>query len=128
MFRRDPRWTNAPPERVQKLKDLFGHMRITYSASSITTEFRGEKERLGYTVLDQGDDFVVFRIKGGLEDGEEVRIRFVDDARAYWVHSSAAPNIEERFNRVTEPGGPANRGQPLGSETNRTSAAAGPGG
>jgi hypothetical protein len=30
--------------------------------------------------------------------------------------------------RKTKPGGAANRGQPVGSETNRTSAAAGPGG
>ena len=34
----------------------------------------------------------------------------------------------EEWRWSTEPGGPANRGQPLGSETNRTSAAAGPGG
>ncbi len=32
------------------------------------------------------------------------------------------------YRRITEPGGAANRGQPVGSETNRTPAAAGPGG
>jgi hypothetical protein len=32
------------------------------------------------------------------------------------------------YRRITEPGGPANRSQPAGSETNRTSAAAGSGG
>jgi hypothetical protein len=128
MFRRDSRWTNAPPERVQKLKDLFGHMSITYSSESIITEFRGEQERVRYSVIERGDDFVVIRIKGGLEDGQSVRIRFVDNARAYWIHSFAAPNIEEKFDRVTEPGGAANRSQPVGSETNRGSAAAGSGG
>jgi len=128
MFRRDPRWTNAPPERVQKLKDMFGHMRITYSASSITTEFRGEKERLGYMVMDRGDDFVVIRIRGGVEDGQDARIRFVDNARAYWVHSFAAPSIEERFDRVTEPSGSASRSQPVAPAAKRTSSAAGSGG
>lgn len=117
MFRRDPRWANAPPERVQKLKDLFGQMRITYSASSITTEFRGEKEQLGYTVLDRGEDFVVIRIKGGLEDGHDVRIRFLENASAYWVHSFAIPDIEERFDRVTEPDGAANRSQPAAASS-----------
>lgn len=128
IFRRDPKWTNASPEKVQKLRDIFGHMRITYSANSITTEFRGEKERLGYRVVDRGDDFVVIRIKGGLEDGHNQRIRFVDDGRAYWLHSFLAPNIEERFDRVAEPSGSANRSEPIGSETNRTSPAAGPSG
>src|SRR4051794_40089639 len=27
-FQRDPRWTNAPPEKVQRFKDMFGRLTI----------------------------------------------------------------------------------------------------
>jgi hypothetical protein len=37
-------------------------------------------------------------------------------------------DIAAETNKIAEPGGAANRGQPVGSETNRTSGAAGPGG
>ena len=30
-FQRDPRWTNAAPEKVERFGDMFGHMTITYS-------------------------------------------------------------------------------------------------
>jgi hypothetical protein len=126
MFQRDPRWTNAPPERVQKVKDMFGQMTVTYSGGTIGTDYRGERERLGYKVVERGQDYVVLRIRGGLEDRQNIRIRFVDDAQAYWIQSFVAPSIEERFDKViTEPGGAANGSQPIRSETNRTSSAAG---
>jgi hypothetical protein len=117
MFERDPRWTNAPPEKVQKLKAGFGAVTITYGMGTIVTRFNGETEKLGYGVMERGADYVVIRIKGGLEDGQNERLRFVDDSKAYWIHSFAAPTIEERFDKlITEPTGPANGSQPTHSE------------
>lgn len=126
MFEHDPRWTNAPPEKVQKLRAMFGTMTITYGDGTIVTRFNGENEKLAYGVIDRGADYVVIRIKGGLADGQNERLRYVDDAKAYWIHSFAAPNIEERFDKViTEPSGPANASQPTRSETNSAPPAAG---
>lgn len=53
--------------------------------------------------------------------GARLGIRMRQDPKADRFHVVG-------FWTITEPGGAANRGQPVGSETNRTSAAAGPGG
>jgi hypothetical protein len=92
-FQRDARWTNAPPERVERFRDLFGHLSITYSNRVATTDFRGKVETFRYRVVRRGDDFVV--LDGPLG---EYRIRFVDGGRSYWVDSGFG--IEERFDRV----------------------------
>jgi hypothetical protein len=129
-FRRDPRWTNAPPEKVERFRDIFGHMTLTYSKGAVTSRYRGEEETLRYTVEDRGDDYVVIRMHGGIQDGESIRIRFVEGGRGYWITSKTIMDTElhEKFDRITEPGGAANRSQPVGPETNRTPPAAGSGG
>jgi hypothetical protein len=128
MFEHDPRWTNAPPEKLQKLRAVFGSMTITYGDGTIDTRYNGKNERLGYRVVERGESYVVIRIKGGLEDRQNERLCFVDNNQAYWIHSFAAPNIEERFDKVViEPGGAANRPQLFRSDIDQPSAAAGSG-
>ena len=103
LFRRDPRWTNAPPQRIERVRDLFGHMAVTYSNGIMTVRFREDVGTLHYSVVRRGDDFVVIRIKGGIQDGEEVRIRFVDGGGGYWVTTKAFPmdtGISEKFDRL----------------------------
>ena len=127
-FRRDPRWTNAAPEKVERFRDMFGHMTLTYSNGVVTTRFKGEAGTLRYTVLDRGEDYVVIRVHGGIQDGKEIRIRFVDNDKAYWITTQAimGDGLRERFDKViTEQDGAANGSQPIRSETNRTSSAAG---
>jgi hypothetical protein len=127
-FRRDPRWTNASPEKVERFRDMFGHMTVSYSNGVATTRLRGQEGTLRYTVVDRGDDYVVIRVRGGIQDGHDVRIRFVDGGRAYWITSNTIPGTEvhEKFDRVsTEPDGPANGSQPIRSGTNSTSSPAG---
>jgi hypothetical protein len=53
--------------------------------------------------------------------GEALAIRIGPDSNS-WFFTVLS------YRTITEPGGAANRGQPVGSQTNRTSAAAGPGG
>jgi hypothetical protein len=108
---------------------MFGHMTLTYSNGTVTSRYRGEEGTLRYTVEDRGDDYVVIRMHGGIPDGESIRIRFVDGGRGYWITSKTIMDTElhEKFDRITEPGGAANRRQPVRTDTNRTSAAAGSG-
>src|SRR3989442_3584987 len=94
-FQRDPRWTNAPPERVERFQDLFGHMTISYSNRVATTDFRDKIETFHYRVVRRGEDRVVLRSDGPLGD---YRIRFVDEGRRYWIDSGFG--IEERFDKV----------------------------
>src|SRR5947208_8112971 len=82
-FRRDPRWTNAPPEKVERFRDMFGHMTLTYSNGVVTTRYRGEEGTLRYTAEDRGGDYVAIRMHGGIQDGETIRIRFVTGGRCY---------------------------------------------
>jgi len=126
MFQRDPRWANASPERVQKLRAMFGQMTITYGHKAIVTHFNGENERLGYKVVERGSDYVVILIKGGMEDGQKRRLHFVDDAQAYWIQSFMVPSIEERFDKVnSEPGVAASGSQPSPPAANSTPSAVG---
>jgi hypothetical protein len=51
-----------------------------------------------------------------------------NDARCTFHGSITEMEAEWQRQMQPQPGAAANRGQPVGSETNRTSAAAGPGG
>lgn len=53
---------------------------------------------------------------------------FTDEVQRKGVLARYAQAREEARKQYSEPGGAANRGQPVSSETNRTSATAGPGG
>jgi hypothetical protein len=94
-FQLDPRRTNAPPERVERFRDLFGHMTITYSNRVATTDFRDKIETFHYRVVSRGNDSVTLRPDGPFGD---YRIRFVDGGGSYWIDSGFG--IEERFDRV----------------------------
>ena len=133
-FRRDPRWTNAAPERVERFRDIFGHMTITYSNGVQTADYRGEVESFRYRVVNRGPDYVVIRSDGTMDKGRDIRIRFVDDGSGYWIDTGPLGfGLQERFDRVTrgttkgELDGATNRSQPIRSETNRPAAAAGSG-
>ncbi len=100
LFKSDPSWTNATPENLQKLRSVFGQMTITYGKGTIVAHFGAREQQLGYTVVERGPDYVVIQIKGGVEDGQQERLRFVDGDKAYWIHSLQAATIEERFDKV----------------------------
>jgi hypothetical protein len=101
LFQRDPSWTNATPENLQKLRSVFGQMTITYGKGTIVAHYGAREQQLGYTVVERGPDYVVIQIKGGVEDGQQERLRFVDGDKAYWIQSLQAANIEERFDKVS---------------------------
>src|SRR5262245_51494783 len=58
-FQRDPRWTNAPPQRVEKFREMFGHLTVTYSNGMQTADYRGTIESFRYRVVERGPDYVV---------------------------------------------------------------------
>lgn len=100
-FQRDPRWTNAPPERVARFKDMFGHMTITYTKGTMMSDYRGEVGSFAYRVLEKGSNYVVIRSDAPLEKDRDIRIRFVDGDGAYWIDTGPLGNgLEERFDRV----------------------------
>ena len=122
MLKRDARWTAVPPDRMQKVRDMFGQMTVTYGEGTVVTRFNGEEATLRFKVVESGPDHVVIRIKGGLEDGQKKRLRFVDDARAYWIQSSLDPRIEERFDKMDDAGA-GNVSRPATPKTNPTASA-----
>jgi hypothetical protein len=99
-FRRDSAWTNAAPEKVERFKDMFGHMTIIYSKGTVTSDFRGETGSFRYRVLESGSNYVVIRGDAPLVKGRDVRIRFVEDDTGYWVDTGLLNGLEERFDRV----------------------------
>ena len=100
-FQRDPRWTNAPPERVDRFRDIFGHMNITYSNGVQTADYKGEVESFRYRVVDRGTDYVVIRSDTTMDKGRDIRIRFVDGNKGYWIDTGPlGGGMEERFDRV----------------------------
>jgi len=100
-FEHDPRWTNATPEKVERFRELFGHMIITYSEGTMLANYRGEISSFSYRVLERGSNYVVIH-SDALGDAErDIRIRFVDGDTGYWIDASPLGNgIRERFDRV----------------------------
>ena len=41
-FHHDPRWTNAPPKKVARFREMFGDMTVTYYNGIATSSFCGE--------------------------------------------------------------------------------------
>ena len=101
LYHQDPRWTNAPPARLEQLRSVFGRMTITFGKGTITAHYNAKEQQLGYEVVERGPDYVVIQIKGGSEDGQRERLRFVEGDKAYWIQSPQGPEIEERFDKVS---------------------------
>jgi hypothetical protein len=100
-FQRDPRWTNAPPEKVERFSDVFGHMTITYSNGVQTADYKGDVESFRYRVVKRGPDYVVIRSDATMDKGRDIRIRFVDGDTGYWIDAGPLGfGMEERFDRV----------------------------
>jgi hypothetical protein len=105
-FQRDPRWTNAPLEKVERLKDVYGHMTLTYSNGKVTSTYRGETGSFPYRVVKRGADFVVIRTGGSaIDSGHDIRIEFVDGGAGYWSDSGpdawTGASTREKFDRVS---------------------------
>ena len=87
-------------EQEQKLKTmLFGKMKITYTANTVTTDFDGTVESQSYQVVRKDADSVTLKAWSPLTKKDETfRIRFVG-TDTYWVDSEVA-NISECFRRI----------------------------
>jgi len=100
-FQRDPRWTNAAPEKVARFRDMFGHMTITCSNGMQTADYRGTVEAFRYRVVNRGADYVVIHSDATMDKGRDIRIRFVDGDTGYWIDTGPFGfGLEERFDRV----------------------------
>jgi len=100
VFQQTPSLTNLPPENIERLKDLYGHLTMTYSNGMATSNFRGKKGSWHYRVIEKGNDFVVIRNDEAPSDWRDARIHFVDGNKSYWVQGYS--KHDERFDKVEE--------------------------
>jgi hypothetical protein len=58
-----------------------------------------------YTVVGRGVDYVIIRILGGIQDGDEFRFQFVDGGRGLRRLMRCGPDLEldEKLEKVVEP-------------------------
>ncbi|MGP8198292.1 MAG: hypothetical protein ACLQU4_02175 [Limisphaerales bacterium] len=100
-FQRDPRWTNAPPDKVARFRDMFGRLTITYGKNTIKAEGVGESGSFPYRVVESGSNYVVIEDDEPLDNGRDIRIRFVNGDSSYWIDAGPlGDGIEERFDKV----------------------------
>ena len=100
-FKRDPRWANAPPDRVERFKEMFGQMTVTYSRNTAQVQFKKETYSFKYRVVSRGADYVVMRDDTELDKDRDIRIRFENGGASYWIDTGPLGNgLEERFDRV----------------------------
>lgn len=101
---RDPQWTNAPAEKVQKSKKLIEIMAFTFTYSQGVVQYhnRDVAGSYKYRVLEQGNDFVVIRGQDEkLGNSPDTRIRFIDGGSSYWLDSGMYGNgSPEKYVRV----------------------------
>jgi hypothetical protein len=99
-FERDQRWTNAPPDKVARFKDLFGYMTVTYSNGVATSEYRGEVGLFRYKVIESGTNYVIVDFDTPIKQ-RETRITFVKGDASYWLDTGPlGSGLQERFDRV----------------------------
>ncbi len=103
-FKRDPRWTNAPPERVERFRDMFGHMTVAYSNCLGTAHLRDETYTFRYRVVRRGPDYLIMRDDAPMDRGRDIRIRFEDGDASYWIDTGPLGfGLEERFDKIQTP-------------------------
>jgi hypothetical protein len=79
------------------LRKIFGHMTITFTKSSYSTELNGVVQSEKYTVVLKDSDSVIIKVKTALTGQiEQIRIQFVDRG-TYWVEMSG---IRKCFKRI----------------------------
>lgn len=115
IFREDPRWAKATPERRKQFGGIFGNMTVTYSnqvatmgtpALTIgTTALPASTNTMHYKVVEKGENHVV--IQPVAEPGDTMasegrrRIQFVDGGSGYWLDlGDLMPGQKEKFDRV----------------------------
>jgi hypothetical protein len=99
-FERDPRWTNATPAKIERFKDLFGHMSITYSNGIATTHIQSEVGSFRYKVIESGTNYVIVHFDTVIDQGD-TRITFIDGGAGYWIDTGALGfGMQERFDKV----------------------------
>jgi hypothetical protein len=100
-FKRDPRWTNAPPQKVERFRDMFGHLSITYSNCVGTAHNRDEAYSFRYHVVRRGPNYLVMRDDAPMDIGRDIRIRFEDGGASYWIDTGPLGfGLEERFDEI----------------------------
>lgn len=84
-------------EQEQKLRTIFGKMKITYKETTFTSEMDGVVDTQTYQVVSKDSDSVVLKAGSGLTNkDEQIRIRFSDND-TYWIEAS--DTLRECFRR-----------------------------
>jgi hypothetical protein len=86
-------------EQEQGMRKLFGRMKITYAATTFTTDLDGTVETHPYQVVSKDAESVVVKFRFSLTNKDELfRIRFVG-ADTYWVDVEQF-KLSECFRRI----------------------------
>ena len=94
-------------ERLDKLRSLFGKLKVVYTESNYTTEMDAFSETLPYTVLGSDKHSVAIRDDGRDDPEMELfeltsfSVIHFDGENAYWV-TTAFGEYKEYFKRVSE--------------------------
>ena len=96
----DPKMAEAPPEQLEAFKKQFGQLSLTYTDTTIAIRHHDTFKTFQYHVVERGDDFVVIQTTGAVEDGRDIRMRFADSNRAYWVDTGLG--YLEKFDKTTQ--------------------------
>lgn len=100
-FQRDPRWTNALPERVERFRDMFGHMTITYSNGVGVAHYHDETYTFRYRVVRRGPDYLIMRDDSPMDMDRDIRVRFENRDASYWIDTGPLGfGLEERFDKI----------------------------
>jgi hypothetical protein len=98
--RRFPDRFKGKPEKKEKFAKIFGKMNHTFTPKELTVKYDDCVFTVDYKVLKIEKDNVLIKTLG--EDGEEIKIRFVDNFNSYWVNEGS--DFSEKFIKInTEP-------------------------
>ncbi|MDA1272806.1 MAG: hypothetical protein O2960_01965 [Verrucomicrobia bacterium] len=89
----------SPTMGWEKSSDVFGHLRITYDATSVISDFQGKIERHPLRLVRKDADSVTAKVWSDLDSQNRlVTMHFVDDD-TYWINIQDTDH-REYFRRV----------------------------
>ena len=115
----------SPNMDWKKYSQIFGHLRMTYDATTAISDFQGSIEKCPLRLVHKDADSVTAKVWDDLDKKYRLVTMHFVDADTYWINIRDTDH-REYFRRAknVEPDGAANGSQPIRSETNSTPTAA----
>jgi len=73
------------PELEERIRSFFGQMTVTYTGTTVTSDWKKVVETQPYSVVRKDRDVVVIKVQSSRSEAESEISLYFDDADTYWI-------------------------------------------